>query len=781
VFSVVDRLLFRSLPYAEDLVSVGLRHPIIPDGEFLLANTYLHMREEQTPFAALASWTGMADCDLTGENPARLACAQVDSAFLDTFGVVPEAGRTFTPDEDAPNARKVALISHGLWASRFGGDRSLLGKTVPIDGVLTEIIGVLPVDFELPTLQKVDLAVPQALAIRRYTPNETGRPLRVFGRLKKGVSIAEAKSAMEPEAEDILKLVPPAMRKQASFVLRPVRDLQIQNVKLASWILFATTLAILLIVCANVGNLVLARSEARRREFAVRMALGAGRWRLTRQTLAESLLLSSLGAAFGVLLAWTLVRLFRAWAPVGLPRIEQASVDSRVLVFLVAMTLFCGVAVGLLPVFGGIRLEMLAGWRSGGPARTGHLLRRVLVTAQIALSLTLLSDASLLLDSLRRMTSVDGGLGRAESVMTAEIVLPNARHPNAQSRQQFFDTVAERLRANPMVTAAAISDTVPPSGFIHNKPMSGLRVVGRPDEEQLTGGTVSWRSISPDYFEAMGVRIQRGRGFMESERTSKTSSIVVSFTLGKALFGQTNPVGHVIHFMPNGPDAEIIGVAADADNSGTPGNSDPEYYVLRKVVEDPAAGTDVGMVTRALHNYDGQAFVIVRSAASPAAVAGWIRAEVAALDPTVAMTIATVGDRVRAVSARPRFNATLLSLFALIGLVVAAIGLYGLITFLVVQRTREFGVRMALGATAGRIGRIVLGGALRSSGAGVLLGLVGAISSARLLRSILFGAVDQVQLVLLSAFVLVAIGVLASLAPALRASRVDPAEALRQD
>jgi putative ABC transport system permease protein len=257
VFSVVDRLLFRSLPYpdAERLVSVGIQHPILPDGEFLIANTYLHMREQQTPFTALASWTGIADCDLTEENALRLACAQVDAAFLPTFGIAPQAGRNFTVDEDAPAARKVALISHGLWKSRFGSDRAVLGRTIPIDGIPTEIIGVLPSDFELPTLQKVDLVVPQALAIRRYTPGETGRPLRVFGRLKAGVSVEQAKAAIAPVAEEVFQLMPPSMRKQASFVLRPVRDLQIQDVKLASWILFATTLAILLMVCANVGNL----------------------------------------------------------------------------------------------------------------------------------------------------------------------------------------------------------------------------------------------------------------------------------------------------------------------------------------------------------------------------------------------------------------------------------------------------------------------------------------------------------------------------------------------
>ncbi|HEY3739238.1 MAG TPA: ADOP family duplicated permease, partial [Bryobacteraceae bacterium] len=767
-------------PQSDQLVSTGIKHPIL-DGEFLIANTYLYLSEhrEQTPFAALASWTGVADCDLTEENPQRLQCAQIDSAFLPTFGVNLEAGRVFTHDEDAPGARKVALISHVMWHTRFAGDPNVIGKTIPIDSVPTEIIGVLPADFELPTLQKVDLVVPQALAIRRYTPGDTGRPLRVFGRLRDGITVEQATAAMAPFAHEWLDGIPAPMRKQASFVLRRVRDFQIQDVKTASWILVATTLAILLIVCANVANLLLARAESRRREFEMRLVLGAGRWRLVRQTLVESLLLSGLGAALGGMLALLLVRMFRSLAPSGLPRIEQATVDGRVLFFLTTAAILCGIAAGIAPAFAGLRIETLGGWRA---SRSGLIVRRLLITAQIALSLTLLSDAGLLVESLRRMTHIDGGLNSAGQVTTAEITLGAVRHPSAQARQQFFDAIAGRLRANPMITSVAISDTVPPSGFIHNKPIAALEVIGRAASEQRTGSMVSWRSVSPEYFATVGVPILHGRGFTDADRTGP-DLMIVSNALAHVLFGSANPIGQTIHIKGNGPNATIVGVAADAENAGLPGHSDPEYYLVRKVITDPQLGSSAGIVTRSLHTYDGQQFVIVRSAARPEAVAGWIRTEVTAMDPTCPITISTLAARVHEVSARPRFNATLLGLFAVAGLIIAATGLYGLIAYLVAQRRREIGVRLALGATAGRIARMVLSGALRSVSIGVVLGAAGAVATWRVLQSMLFdvGGRAQAGLLAFAVATLIGVAVLASLGPALRASRVDPAEALRHD
>jgi len=771
IFSVVDRLLFRSLPYpdSETLVSVGMRHPIL-DGDFLVANDYLQLREQQgRPFTALTSWTGTGECDLTEANPLRLTCAQVESTFLPTFGVQPVSGRNFTADEDRRDAAKVALISYALWQARFGGDPRAVGRMINVDGAPVEIVGVLPRDFELPTLEKADLVLPQALAIQRFQPGQTGRPLRVFGRLKPGVSVERAREILRPQIIEFMRLIPAPLQSQASVALRSVRDFQIQDVKLASWALFASTVAILLIVCANVANLLLARATGRRKEFFIRQALGAGRGELTRQGLVESLLLSGIGAATGCGLAWTLLRVLKGLAPAAIPRIEQASIDWRVLGFTSALAVACGILLGIWPAF--------SDWRLTGGSRQS--VRRTLSAAQIALSLMLLSDAGLLIESLRNMVRLRPGFN-TEQVVTAEITVGTARYRNAVQRQKFFDDLTQRLRANPMVTAAAVSDTVPPSGFIHNRPFSGLQVAGRP-AVQAGGGLVSWRRVSPEYFAALGIPILRGRGFREADRVSTQDAMVISATLARRLFPSEEPVGRVIHFGSGG-DATVIGVVGDVDNAGVPGRSDPEYYVVRKRITDPTVGTDASLVTRALHIYDGQAVVIVRSAARPEAIAGWVRAETAAMDPTVPVTVATLAERVRGVSERPRFNAFLLSLFAAIAVALAAAGVYGLMSFLVAQRTREIGIRMAVGATPASVARLVVWDALRFGAWGIAVGLVGAVVTARWIEGILF-QVKPVNPVMLAgaAAVLVAAAIVASLRPSLRAARVDPLTALRQE
>ncbi|HYW42855.1 MAG TPA: ABC transporter permease [Bryobacteraceae bacterium] len=777
VFSVVDRLLFRSLPYPDSdrLVSVGIIHPLL-DGEFLVSGDYFHLRAMETPFTALTSWRGAARCDLTEEHPQILSCAPVESTFLPAFGIAPVLGRNFTNGEDQANARKVALISYGLWQSRFGANPAAIGKTIPIDGVPTEIIGVLPRDFELPTLQRADLVVPQAVPFR--TPSQ-GTPLRVFGRLKNGVTVEQARAGLGPFFHSAMAFINPRERAAARVALRSVRDFQIQDVKLASWVLFGATFAILLIVCANAANLLLARSAARQRELALRVALGAGRARLVRQTFLEALLLSAFGAAAGCALAALLLRVFKLVAPATIPRMEQAALDGRVLLFTVSTTLLCGILMGLAPAAVSPRPEVLTGWRASSCPRIG--VRRFLTTAQIAVSLILLSGAGLLLETLWRMQNVAPGVNTGQ-VVTADITLGLERYPNSLRREKFFDDLLARLRANPLVASAALSDTVPPAGFVHNRPFFVLQVPGQPLLERGEGGVAAWRSISPDYFAALQIPILRGRGFREEERASREQTIVLSASLARRLFPNQDPIGRVIHFRPDGPDDTVIGVAADVDNSGIPGHPDPEYYLLRRSVTDPQAGANVSLAARALHVYDGEACLTVRSSARAGVVADWIRTEVAALDPTVPMTIATMRQRVRGMSDRLRFNAILLTLFALIGVLLAASGLYGLISFLVVQRTGEIGVRMALGATPARIARLVVDDALGWTAAGIAIGLAGAIVTARSLRSILV-EVRAGNLVLFAAAALLLFGIAlaAALLPSLRASRIDPIQALRRE
>ncbi|MGH9630913.1 MAG: ADOP family duplicated permease, partial [Bryobacteraceae bacterium] len=541
VFSVVDRILFRSLPYPDDdrLVSVGMAAPI-EQHEFTLGTDYLEWRARQTPFEAFTSWSGITDCDLTEQEPLRLSCAQVESTFLPTLGIQPAAGRNFTREDDAPNAPKTVLLSYGIWQSRFAGDHEAIGRTISLDGQPARIVGVLPPEFEFPTLARVDLLVPQALDEAAQRRPHTGRLLRTIARLKPGVSIERAAAELQPLFQESLKWVPPQFRKEVKLRVRSLRDRQVQDARVASWVLLGAVGAVLLIACANVANLMLARATKRQRELAVRVALGAGRMRLMRQTLTESLLLGLIGGAAGCALAYALLQLFVSIAPDGIPRLQQASLDGRVLLFTLAAALAAGLAFGLAPALENPRAGALAGWRSVGDSR--HMFRQVLITAQIAVSLVLLTAASLLLRSLWNLQNTSLGM-EAESVLTAGIVLGQQRYSQPAQRMAFFGELEERLERMPGVTAVALSDSLPPSGATRTMIYSLIEVEGRPRPPEGTGGMVVWRAVTPDYFAALGIPILRGRGFEERDRAGAENPVLLSVSLARRLFPNDNPVG----------------------------------------------------------------------------------------------------------------------------------------------------------------------------------------------------------------------------------------------
>lgn len=783
VFSVVDRLLFRSLPYAESnqIVSVGVTIPWM-DGEFLIANDYLHLREHMTmAFSALTSWTGVADCDLSDQNAPRVACAQTDSWFLPTFGISPLLGRNFRPEEDRPNVPKVALLSWGLWRSRFGGDPRVLGKTIRIDGSETEIIGVLRPDFEFPNLAHVDLLVPQAVAILQYRRGESGRPLRVFGRLKDGITGEQARSIVQAYLlEGWQQMFSPEQLREVHTVVRSLRDYQIQNAEAAAWLLFGATAGVLLIVSANVANLLLTRSHSRQHELATRTALGATRMRLVRQTFTECWLLCCFGATLGSGLAQALLTIFKMLAPVSIPRLQEAALDGRVLAFACLATLLCAVIFAIPAALAIPDAELLAAGSRVARKRRNSL-SHVMILAQVAVSLVLLSLATLLLESLWNLQRVAPGIA-VDHVITADIAVPSRRYPNTVSRQQFFDHLANRLRRLPGVKAVAISDTAPPTGFVHNRPLAFFQVAGAPMRGSEPTGIVAWRSVTADYFAALGIPILRGRGFEESDSKGQDHVIVVSTALMHRLFPHDDPIGKTLRLNPKSPVFTVVGVVPDVKNNGVSQPSDPEYYIPRKEITDPNVGLDESIVTRSLHLYDGEAFLIVRSASAPGAVADWIRSETAALDASVPVTISTMAERIRGLSERPRFTAALLSFFAFVGVTLAATGLYGLISFLAVQRTQEIGVRVAIGATPFAIFRLMLAHALGWTAAGIAIGMAASAAAVRALHSLFFHVSPESPMLfgaVASLIILVAIG--AVLRPAVKAARIDPLTALRHE
>lgn len=539
VFSVVDRILFRPLPYAHDdrLVSVGLIAPIIPQ-EFMLGGSYYEWKDNQKPFTSLTSElftseTGASQCDLTERNPKRLSCASVEANFLPTLGVSPILGRNFLPVEDRPNGPKVAMISYELWRSQYNRDPGMVDRLIHIDNHPVRVIGVLPEDFEMPSLDKADILLPEALDVAAERKADPGHVLYAFARLKPGVSIAQAAAELKPVFDYSLNLAPPQFRSEVHLRVRPIRDRQVQDARLAAWILLGAALAVLLIACANVACLLLTRTATRERELALRSALGAGRGRLIWQTLNEAILLSLFGAFAGLALAECLLQIFLAVAPSSLPFLSNARMDMRIVGFTVLLLLLSAVIFGLIPAMNLPRSIALASRTTSANPRA--LLRRSMAATQIAVSMILLAGAALLLHSFTCLQTQALGM-QVHGVLTASISLNRERYKTPQAQMDFFIRAKRELSRLPGVSLVALSDTVPPGGFRQEQIYSNIAVEGRPHAVGGTGGMVAWRWVTPEYFNALDIPIQLGRGFLRTRFLQVSDSLFSAVSSRRACF-----------------------------------------------------------------------------------------------------------------------------------------------------------------------------------------------------------------------------------------------------
>ncbi len=772
VFSAVDRILFRPLPYLDEsrLVSVGMMAPL-DTNEFFLAENYFDLRRHPGPFQEVSAFqAGSIETDLTEDNPVRLHALRLEANFLDLFGMRPAAGRVFTRDEDRQGAPPVVMISYALWRTRFASDPNVAGRALPLDGVPNRIVGVLPRDFEMPTLTGADVVLPLAL---NEATERSGRALRVFARMRPGVTVARAFAELQPQFQRALETVPARFRKEVSLRVRPVRDRQVGDARAASLALFGAVLAVLLIACANIASLLIARAVTRDRELAVRAALGASRWRLARQTLTESLLLSALGAIAGCALAGILLRVFVSLAPAALPRLQDASIDRRVLLFTLCASLASGLLFGLFPALRRSGSLAIGGSRATASTRGG--LRAALVTLEIAFSMALVTGAGLLLRSLWNLESVPLGI-QPERVVTARFVLGRQRYGNPERQLAFFNELEQRLATAPGVETAAISDTLPPSGGMRGRPLSTIEIDGKPRIPEGTGGMVSWRYVTPGYFASLGIPVVRGRQFTERDREPSTFTAILSKSLARRMFPHEDPIGQRILKGPKGEWTTVIGIAADVTNLGATRTSWPEFYVLRKHAPD--------------FNFQNQepptgwrgAVIVVRTAVDPTLAESSIRGVLASMEPGLPVELATMRQNLREIDQRPRFYALLLTVFAAMGVLIATVGLFGVMSFLVTQRTREIGVRLALGATPAGIVRMMLASAGRWTAVGILLGAAGSLAAARVLRSLLFQvAPGDPMAIAAAAAVLGAVALAAAAGPARRAARLDPTRTLRQE
>jgi predicted permease len=761
MFSVLDRILFRPLPYAQPDRLVSFGEVVAFAGatsprEIMMERAYYRFwQPAPEPFQSVTSILGRtAPCDLIEERPERLNCARVESNFLDVLGVPVVLGRNFSAEDDRKGAPPVAIITHALWQRRFGGDSRAAGRMLQIDGNPVRIVGVLPPGFESP-LAEPDLFMPQQ--VRPFDPNQNStRYLTAIGRLKPGVSAEQATAAIAPLIDAGDKLFG-GFKGPVKARVRNLRDLQVGDATRMAWLVLAANGVFLLIACVNASGLLLARIAARSREFEMRAALGAGKPRLARLAFAESILLAISAGVFGVIFSWGLLKIFLRMAPASIPKIEHASLDFRVFGVAALLSLVCGVAIGLWPALSSLRARSFgAGSRSTAGLRPRA--RFSLITTQVALTVALLGCSGLLLHSLLNLVRIPLGF-QSEQTLTMAVTLNAAHYPDPQSQTALFEQVLARMRAAPGTIAASWSNTSPLGSYIISSgfPVDGADVGRR-------AGVLRVRYTTPGYVETFRIPVVKGRPFVEADRDGLPTAIL-SEGAERILFPGQSAIGHTIKPVP-GPWYAVVGVVKDIRSGGLTRSGEPEAYLVRnRRAESMRSGA-----------------IAIRTTLNATDAAALLKQTLAGVDPQLPADVKTVTEEVAVLTARPRFLAALLAAFAGLALFVAAAGLYAVASFLVTQRTRDIGIRMALGASPSVIAREVAGEAVYWIAAGVGLGYVLAQLAARALTAELFNIPNTDPWSWVSTVGVLAISLLLALiTPMLRAARVDPAIALRAE
>jgi putative ABC transport system permease protein len=748
MFTVVNALLLRPLPYVEPdrLVTVwqDLRARGGPADEWATPGNYADWRRAPGLFDGVAV--------ITGE--------QVSHEYFTVLGIVPALGRGFGDRDDVPNAARVAVISDGLWKRRFGGTADVVGRTVMLSGEAHEIVGVLPATFRPIVAATADIWRP--LRLNLANPSRGSVVLRAVARLADGQSIERARTEATALARR-LEADHPTYNEKVGFLLVPLHERVVGNIRGGLLALAGSVAFVLLIACANIANLLMARASSRGRELAVRVALGAGRGRLIRQLLTESLLLAVLGGAAGIIIGVWSVDALLAIAPAGAPRLNEVHFDRTVLLFTAALSVFTGVLFGLIPALHSSREDAsrpLKDGGRGGATAEGRGVRRVLVTAEVALALMLLTGGGLLLQTFVKLQAADLGFD-PHGVLVGFVNPPRAGGYDTMAKQRaFYDQVLERASALPGVRQAALASVLPLSGDSD----TSFAIEGRPPASPAQTPATWYRLVSAGYFDAMGLRLVRGRPIAEREAAA---SVVVNETFGRTYFPGEDPLNRRIRFgsRPDDPWFTIVGIAGDVRVRGARETARVETFVPYWQLTEPGMN------------------VILKTDRDPALLAAPLRRAVAELDRTVPVAgITTLNAMVRESIEQPRFFAVLAGTFAVLALILAALGLYGVMAYTVSQRRIEIGVRMALGASPVQVFRLVIAEGLRLTAVGVAFGIAGSLAAGRLLTTLLFGVeAGDPRLLAATAALLVTVGAIACMIPARRATRVDPMIALRAE
>ncbi|MFY9611385.1 MAG: ABC transporter permease [Blastocatellia bacterium] len=768
IFSVVSAVLLRPLPYhnPDRLVMIWESEK---SGAPTLSSpaSFLDWREQSRSFthlAAVRSWDG----NLAGvDAPERIQGALATADLFDVLGVQPFLGRTFSSNEDQEGRPRVVVLGYGLWQRRFGGDPGVIGRIVKINSIDRSVIGVMPSDFKLPLLGVGNVTVQSEM----WTPwvmDANYRTRRDLGQLRVVARLAPEATPKEAQAELSLITARQQTESSPSFGVQvvPLHRNLVSEARPALLVLLGAVACVLLIACANVANLLLARAAARTKEVAIRAALGADRGRVFRQLLTESLLFSMIGGAMGLVFALWVTRMLVALSPENLPRADEIGIDWRVLGFTVVVSLVTGIAFGLAPAWQMSKTDVCEALKEGGQSSTQTFgwrgVRSMLVVAELALAVVLLVGAGLMIKSLWRLSRVDAGFS-AENVLTMRVSLPGVRYGEDVERSAFFDQVLQHVESLPGVEAAGVASAIPLTGWQNTAP---FLIEGRQEMTEAEESHVA----SPDYFRAMGIDLVAGRGFNDMDRAQSAKVAIVSQGLARRYWTDEDPIGKRIRLGgdPQEPWRTIVGIVGDIKQTGLDGEATREYYI-------PYKQDTWGMT------YD--LTVVMRTASEPLSLVGAAQEQVRAIDGELPVHHIHTLAQLRAQSSAPRrFLMLLLTSFGGVALLLAAVGIYGVISYGVSRRTHEIGIRLALGAQVTDVLKLVFRQGLTLILIGIGTGLAGAWALTRVMSSLLFDvtATDPATFVAISVL-LAAVATLACYVPARRATKVDPMVALRYE
>ncbi len=768
IFSVVNAVLLRPLPYEEPGALVWFNEIQPPDCQTcpFSAPDFLDFQAQNQSFEQMAG-VRQFSFNLTGQGPAELVRGAVVSVnFLSFLRLHPVLGRDFLPEEGQAGAARVALVSYGAWQRRFGGDPQVLGRKLTLNNEIATIIGVLPRGFSFS--RNTELWLNPHNRVPEVFPNYAGdiltqrgmHYLPVLGRLKPGVSLVQAQA----DIHTIVSRLQEQFKHKHGVHLVSLHERSTGQVRTTLLVLLAAVAFVLLIACANVANLLLARATVREREMAIRAALGAGRWRIARQMLTENIILALLGGGVGLLLAYAGVDLLVASNPQDLPRLSEIRVDGAVLAFTLGASLLTGLLFGLVPALQAslphLGEVLKEGGRSGSGSARRHWLRSGLVVSEVALSLMLLVGAGLLMRSFSRLLDVNPGFD-PRNLTTLWISFSGEKYKHGAVTDRFLEQFLPRLQAMPGVTGVAVCNDLPLEGQDTNgNPTIEGHPPARPGEEPLVGQHV----INPDYFRTMGIPLLKGRALTERDRTGSTQVAVINQAMAEKFWPGENPLGKRFSLFSDGF-TEVVGVVGNVKHNGLSAVTSLDAYA-------PIAQVSWGVLS-----------FTVRSAGDPTALVAAVRREVQALDPELPVHDVRPMSQVMAETvASRRLTVSLIGLFAAIALTLAAVGIYGVMSYAVTQRTHEIGIRMALGAQRADVLRLVLGHGMSVASIGVVLGLAGSFWLTRLISSLLFSvsATDPLTFSGVAAF-LVLVALAACYIPSRRAMRVDPMVALRYE